>query len=78
MENLLEFTPDKLIERAGTNDLPKNINPLNNLIKVHRKSLELSPEAKLVSSNIIIRKNKLNLVKHWKDMNAQMKNFCEQ
>ena len=28
MENLLEFKPDVLILYAGTNDLPKNVNPL--------------------------------------------------
>ena len=47
-----------LILHAGTNDLPKNIDPLNSLRKKHRKCLELSPETKLVLSNIIIRKGK--------------------
>ena len=64
MENPLESKPDVLILHAGTNDIPKNINPLNNLRKVHRKCLELSPETKLVFSNIIIRKDKPNLDKH--------------
>ena len=78
MENLLKSKPDVLILHAGTNDLPKNINRLNNLRKVHRKYLELSPETKLVFSNIIIRKDKPNLDKHRKDVNARMKNFCKQ
>ena len=43
MKNLLESKPDVLILRAGTNDLRKNINPLNNIRKIHRKRLELSP-----------------------------------
>ena len=78
MENRLESKPDVLILYAGANDLPKNINLLNNLRKVHRKCLELSPETKLVFSNIIIRKDKPNLDKHRKNVNARMKNFCKQ
>ena len=77
-ENLLESKPDMLIVHADTNDSPKNINPLNNLRNVHRKCLELSPELKLVFSNIIIRKDKTNIDKHRKDLNARMKNFCNQ
>ena len=77
LENLLEFKPDMLIVHAGTNGIPKNINPLNNLRKVHRKCLELSPETKLVFSNIIFRKDKKNLDKHRKDVNARMNNFCK-
>ena len=78
MENLQESKPDVLILHAGTDDLPKNINPLNNLRKLHRKCLELSPETKHVFSNIIIRKDKPNLDKHRKDVNTRMKNFCKQ
>ena len=78
LENLLESKVDVLIVHAGTNNLPKNINPLNNLRKVHRKYLELSPETKLVFSNVIIRKDKTNLDKHGKDVNAQIKILCQQ
>ena len=49
-----------------TNNFPKNINPLNNLRKVHQECLELSPETKLVYSNIILRKDKNNLDIHRK------------
>ena len=38
----------------------------------------ISPETKLVFSNIIIRKDKNNLVKHRKDVNARKKNSCKQ
>ena len=78
LENLLESKADVLIVHSGTNNLPKNISPLNNLRKVHRKYLELSPETKLVFSNVMIRKDKTNLDKHRKDVNAQTKNLCEQ
>ena len=67
MENLLESKPDVLILHAGTNDLLKNINPLNNVRKVHRKCLELSPDTKFVFSNISFRKDKPNLDKQRKD-----------
>ena len=51
-----------LIVHEGTNDLPNNLNPLDNLRKVSRSEmLELSPETKLVFSAIIIRKDKTNL-----------------
>ena len=53
LENLLESKADMLIVHSGTNNLPKNINPLNNLRKVYWKYLKLSPETKLVFSNII-------------------------
>ena len=70
LENLLESKPDLLIVHAGTNDLPKNINLLSNLRKVHRECLELSPETKHAFSNEIITKDKTNLLKHRKDVNA--------
>ena len=35
MVDLLESQPDVLILHAGTNHLPKNLNSLNNLRKVH-------------------------------------------
>ena len=63
---------------CGTNDLPKNINPLHNLGKVHRKCLKLSNETKVAFPNIIIRKDKNNLHKHLKDANIRKKNFCKQ
>ena len=51
-----------LIVHEGTNDLPNNLIPLDNLRKVSRSEmLELSPETKLVFSDIIIRKDKTNL-----------------
>ena len=41
LENLLKSKPDVLIVHDGTNDLPKNINSLNNLRKVYRNYLEI-------------------------------------
>ena len=36
------------------------------------------PDNKLVFPNVVIRKDKNNLDKHRKDVNAPMRNFCEQ
>ena len=47
MKNLLESKPDVLILRAGTNDLRKNINPLNNIRKIHRNDWSYHLELKL-------------------------------
>ena len=78
LEKLPESKPDMLIVHSVPNNLLKNINLLTNCRRVHRKCLELSPETKLVFSKIIIRKDKNNLGKHRKDVNARMKNFCKQ
>ena len=75
LENLLESKPDLLIVHAGTYDLPKNINLLNNLRKVHRKCLKLSPETKLVFSIIVIRNDKNNLDKHRQEKFLQAKRY---
>lgn len=56
MDSLVVYKPDVLLLHARTNHVQKNINPLNNLRKIHQKCRELSPETKLVS-----RKSKQSL-----------------
>lgn len=56
MDSLLVYKPHVLLLHAHTNHVQKNINPLNNLRKIHQKCRELSPETKLVS-----RKSKQSL-----------------
>ena len=72
IDQQLESKLDMLIVHAGTNNL------FSKLRKIDRKCLEVSPETKFVFSNIIIRKQKTNLDKHRKDVNAQMKKFYKQ
>ena len=48
LENLLKSKPDMLIVNVSTNDLPKDINLLNDSRKIHQKCLELPTETKLV------------------------------
>ena len=56
MDSLVVYKPDVLLLHARTNHVQKNINPLNNLSKIHQKCRELSPETKLV-----FRKSKQSL-----------------
>ena len=38
----------------------------------------MSPKTKLAFSNVIVRKDKLNLERGHEDINSRMKNFCQQ
>ena len=38
----------------------------------------MSPKTKLAFSNVIVRKDKVNLERGRKDINSRMKNFCQQ
>ena len=73
-----QANPDLIITHASTNDIATKINPLNNLIKVLKKCNELSSKTKLAVSNVIVRKDKVNLEKGCKNLNSRMKNFCQQ
>ena len=37
LDDLIEGKPDDLIVRVGTNDIPNNVNFLNNMKKIFRK-----------------------------------------
>ena len=78
IDDILQSKPDIILIHAGTNDPATTINPLNNLRKILRKCNELSPQTKLAFSNIIVRKNKVNLEMGRKDINSRIKNFCQQ
>ena len=67
IEDILQPKPDLIIIYAGTNDLATKINPLNNLRKILKKCNELSPKTKLAFSNVIVRKDKVNLERGRKD-----------
>ena len=70
--------PDFIIIHAGTNDLATIINPLNNLRKILKKCTELFSKIRLAFSNVIVRKDKVNLERIRKDIHSRMKNFCQQ
>ena len=78
IDDILQSKPSLIIIHTGTNDLATKTNPLNNLRKILKKCNELSPKTKLAFSNIIVRKDKVNLESGHKDINSRMKSFCQQ
>ena len=76
VEDTLKTHPDTLIVHAGTNDLTKNINTLISVKKLCEKAKRISPDRKIVFSNIIYRKDRRNTDKQSIDTNARLKNFC--
>ena len=75
IDDILQSKSDIIIIHAGTNDLATKINPLNNLRKILKKCNELYPKPKLAFSNVIVRKDQVNLERGPKDINSRMKNF---
>ena len=69
VESTLKTHPDTLIVHAGKNDLTKNINMLRSVKKLCEKAKRISPDTKIVFSNIIFRKDRRN---------TRPKNFCNQ
>ena len=78
IDDILQSKPSLIIIHTGTNDLTTKTNPLNNLRKILKKCNELSPKTKLAFSNVIVRKDKVNLESGHKDINSRMKSFCQQ
>ena len=78
IEDTLKTHPDTLIVHAGTNDLTKNINTLRSVKKLCEKAKRISPDTKIVFSNVIYRKDRRNTDKQRIDTNARLKNFCNQ
>ena len=78
VEGTLKTHPDTLTVHAGTNDLTKNISTLRSVKKLCEKAKRISPDTKIVLSNIIYRKDRRNTDKQCIDTNARLKNFCNQ
>ena len=76
VEDTLKTHPDTLIVHAGTNDLAKSINTLRNVKKSCEKAKRISPDTKILFSNIIYRKGRRNTDKQRIDTNVRLKNFC--
>ena len=76
--NILQSKPNLIVIHAGTNDLATKINPLHNLRKILKKCNKLSPKTKLAFSNVIVRKDKVNLERDRKHISSRIKNFCQQ
>ena len=75
-EDTLKTHPDTLIVHAGINDLTKNINTMRSVKKLCKKAKRISPNTKIMFSNIIYRKDRRNTDQQRIDTNAKLKNFC--
>ena len=78
VEDTLKIRPDSLLFYARTNDLAKNINTLRTVTKLCEKAKRISPDTKIVFSNIIYWKDRRNTDKKRIDTKARLKNFCNQ
>ena len=76
IEDTLKTHSDTLI--VHTNDLTKSINTLRSVKKLCQKAKRISPDTKIVFSNIIYREDRRNTDKQRVDTNASLKNFCNQ
>ena len=76
--DFLENKPDGLIVHAGTNDITKGKNLLNNVKKILKQVKKLSPNTKVAFSSIVTRKDKKDISKTVQDTNSRLKNYCTQ
>ena len=77
-DDLLKNKPDGLIVYAGTNDIAKGENLLNNVKKILKQVKKLSPNTKVAFSSIVTRKDKKDISKTVQDTNSRLKNYCRQ
>ena len=63
---------------AGTNDLTKGKNVLNNIKKVIESVKRFSPQTNLVFSSLIVPNDKKNINKEVLDKNDRLRNICNQ
>ena len=77
-EDILAEVEYTLVVHAETTDLTKNINTLRSVKKLCEKAKRISPDTKILFSNIIYRKDRRNTDRQRIDTNARLKNFCNQ
>ena len=78
VEELVKCKPSSLIVHAGTNDLTKGRNVLNNVKKIVKEVKRISPNTKIAFSSITIRKDKKGTNNNVVETNARLKNYCSQ
>ena len=78
LDDFLKNKPDGLIVYAGTNDITKGKNLLNNVKKILKQVKKLSPNTKVAFSSIVTRKDKKDISKTVQDTNSRLKNYCRQ
>ena len=78
IEELVKCKPSSITVHAGTNDLTKGKNILNNVKKIVKEVKRISPNTKIAFSSITIRKDKKGIDKNVVETNARLKNYCSQ
>ena len=81
MENLdvlMKNKPDNMLIHVGTNDITNGVNLLNSVRKIVKQVSEIFPRTTVTFSSILVRKDKLNVVKPLMDTNTRLKNYCRQ
>ena len=78
IEELVKCKGSSLIVHAGTNDLKKGKNVLNNVKKIGKEVKRISRNTKIAFSSIKIRKDKKDIDKNVVETNARLKNYCSQ
>ena len=78
IEELVKCKASSLIVHAGTNDLKKGKNVLNNVKKIGKEVKRISRNTKIAFSSIKIRKDKKDIDKNVVETNARLKNYCSQ
>ena len=74
LDDFLKNKPDGLIVHAGTNDITKGKNLLNNVKKILKQVKKLSPNTKVAFSSIVTRNYIKNISKTAQDTNSRLKN----
>ena len=78
LDDFLKNKPAGVIVLAGTNDITKGKNLLNNVKKILKQVKKLSPNTKVAFSSIVIRKDKKDISKTVQDTNSRLKIYCSQ
>ena len=78
LDDFLKNKLDGLIVYAGTNDITKGKNLLNNVKKILKQVKKFSPNTKVAFSSIVTRKDKKDISKTVQDTNSRLKNYWSQ
>ena len=78
LDDFLKNKSHGLIVHAGTNDITKGKNLLNNVKKTLKQVKKLSPNTKVAFSSVVTRKDKKDISKTVQGTNSRLKKYCSQ
>ena len=73
---LAKRNPEIIIMHAGTNDLTKDVNTINNMTTISNYMKENHPNIEFVISELTCRTDIPNIQNKVVDLNRKIKNFC--